>query len=334
MSAPTRIALIGAGRIAHVHADAYLAIKDAQIVAVADPDAERAARLAARAGADAVNDYRELLSRSDIDAVDICTPTSTHEEIAVAALQAGKHVSCQKPFALDEASCDRIIAVAKQSGRILIVPYMSRHAPLPVKAKELIESGAIGEPINAHYHMLCPPGVALTRWFHEEDKSGGVLVDTLTHGVDLFNWYFGDVARVGAFIASSGGPDADVMTRDDNVAMIAHYKRGTVASLRVSWTAAQTFPMVLMDVLGTKGAIRLDTPSYAVSYQRLTLFGQDGTQEWESSGRGHHEKQQYFVDVVRGNVPLVLSNPDAARQAVRVTVAAWQAGRQNRIIEL
>lgn len=327
--------MIGAGRIAHVHADAYLAMNDARIVAVADPDPERSERLASRAGADAVADYRELLRRDDIDAVDICTPTSTHEEIAVAALKAGKHVCCQKPFALNLESCDRIIAAAKEAKRVLVVPYMSRHAPMPLKAEELIRSGAIGTPVNAHYHMLCPPGVALTRWFHEEEKSGGVLVDTLTHGVDLFNWYFGSVARVASFIASSGGKDTtDVMVKDDNVAMIAQYKSGTVATFRVSWTAAPTFPMVQFDVLGTKGALRLETPGYAGSYQRLTHYGQDSTQQWESAGRGHNEKQRYFVDVVRGKVPLERSNPESGREALSVTLAAWQAGRQNRVIDL
>lgn len=333
----TRIALIGAGRIAHVHADAYVAMKDAKLVAAADPDMERAQRLAARGGPDAVAvaDYRELLSRDDIDAVDICTPTSTHEEIAVAALKAGKHVCCQKPFALSVEAADRIIAAAKAANRVLVVPYMSRHAPMPIKAEELLRSGAIGTPVNAHYHMLCPPTVALTRWFHDEAMSGGVLVDTLTHGVDLFNWYFGQVSRVAAFIASSGGSDtSDIMVKDDNVAMIAQYKAGPVATFRVSWTAALTFPMVQMDILGTKGALRLETPGHAVSYQRLTLFGQESTQEWESAGRGHNEKQQYFVDVVRGKVPLERSNPDAGREALRVTLAAWQAGRQNRVIEL
>lgn len=329
----TRIAIVGAGRIAHVHADAYLAMPDVAVVAVADPDGERAELLAKRANADVSKDYAELLSRDDIEAIDVCTPTVFHEEITIAALKAGKHVCCQKPFSLDLGSCDRMIAAAKDAGRILIVPYMSRHAPMTAKAKELLDAGAIGRPINAHYHMLCPKSVALTRWFHEEEMSGGILVDTLTHGVDLFNWYFGPASRVSAFVTSSGGPRTqDVMEKDDNVAMVVEYASGVVATMRVSWTAAPTFPMVLFDILGTSGALKLDSPSSAVSYHRLVQYGQEGTNAWESNGRGHNEKQRYFVDVVQGKVPLTLSNPADAREALKVTLAGWRSAREGQVV--
>lgn len=331
----TRIAIIGAGRIAHVHADAYLTMPDVTIVAVADPDVDRAKLLAGRAGADAVVNYAELLARDDIEAVDICTPTLLHEEITVAALKAGKHVCCQKPFALDLEASDRMVAAARKADRILIVPYMSRHAPMTVMAKELLDAGAIGRPVNAHYHMLCPKSVALTRWFHEEDKSGGILVDTLTHGVDLFNWYFGRVTRVAAFVTSSGGRETDdIMQKDDNVAMAVEYDSGVVATMRVSWTAAPTFPMVLFDILGTDGALKLDSPSSAVSYHRLVHYGQDGIQSWESNGRGHAEKQRYFIDVVQGKTPLRLSSPSDAREALNVTLAAWRAAREGKVVAL
>jgi predicted dehydrogenase len=92
----TRIAIVGAGRIAHVHTDAYLAMPDVAVVAVADPDGERAELLARRADADALKDYAALLSRDDIEAIDVCTPTVFHEEITIAALKAGKHVCCSR----------------------------------------------------------------------------------------------------------------------------------------------------------------------------------------------------------------------------------------------
>jgi len=331
----TRIAMIGAGRIAHVHADAYLAMPDVAVVAVVDTDIERAGLLGQRVGAAAVTDLAEVLARDDIEAVDICTPTVFHEEITVAALKAGKHVCCQKPFSLDLDSCDRMIAAAKDAQRVLIVPYMSRHAPMTAKVKELLDAGAIGRPVNAHYHMLCPKTVALTRWFHDEAMSGGILVDTLTHGVDMFNWYFGEARRVSAFVTSSGEPKTqDIMEKDDNVAMVVEYASGVVATMRVSWTATPTFPMVLMDILGTKGALKLDSPSSAASYHRLVHYTEEGSHGWESNGRGHYEKQRYFIDVVQGKVPLTLSNPYDAREALKVTLAGWQSARQGQVVTI
>ena len=333
---PTRIALVGAGRIAHVHADAYLAMPDAQIVAVADTDLARAEGLAKRAGAKASVSYEDVVRDPDVDAVDICTPTATHKEIVLAALKAGKHVCCQKPFALSIDDCDEMIAAAKAADRILLVPYMSRHAPLTAKVKQLIDDGVIGDPISAHYHMLCPPYVALTPWFHDESMSGGILVDTLTHGVDMLNWYFGPVARVGAFRTSSGHrpPNSELVFANDNVAMIAQYNRGTVATLRTSWATTPTYPMLMLDIVGTKGTIKLDSPSAAVSYQRLELFGTDGTQVWENAGRGHAEKQRYFVDVVSGREKHRLSTPVDARSALAVTLAGWKAAKTGTIVAL
>lgn len=95
-----KVALIGAGNIARAHADAYASVEGARLTTIVAPTLSRAQSLAAQHGAVALADYRELLSDPQIDAFDICTPVDTHEQIAVLALEAGKHVSCQKPLAL------------------------------------------------------------------------------------------------------------------------------------------------------------------------------------------------------------------------------------------
>jgi predicted dehydrogenase len=328
-----RVGLIGAGRIAGVHMEAYRLTDKATVVAVADVDADRAKALGQSVGARAYGNYRELLADDTIDAVDICTPVFTHEQVAIDALNAGKHVSLQKPMSLDLDSCDRIIKAAKENRKILVVPYMYRHAPLTVKGKEILESGQIGKPTMAYHHMLCPPTVTIPLWFHEEEKSGGVIVDTLTHGIDLFNWYFGSPNRLSAEIGSSV-EGSSARGKHDSAAVVARYANEVIGSFRVTWNAPIQLPTVVTEVIGTKGAIRLETPTSAISYFRLTLYRDGGMEVFESPGRGHNEKTHYFIRVALGLEPLGVSAPEMAREAMRVALTAREAARQGKVLEL
>lgn len=143
-----RIGIIGAGRIADLHIRGYTAHPQAKIVAVCDTAPGVTERHAAEWGAaNAYGDYRHLLEDPDVDAVDILTPHNLHAPIAVDALHAGKHVSVQKPMALSVAECDVMIAAAKSAKTCFRTFENFRFYPPLVRAKELLDSGAIGEPI-------------------------------------------------------------------------------------------------------------------------------------------------------------------------------------------
>src|SRR3990172_10175119 len=122
VSAHLRIAFIGAGRIADLHAMAYAGNPDARIFGVCDTDAEWAARRAEAWGAERTySDYREALADPEVDGVEILTPHHLHEEMTVAALAAGKHVSLQKPMARTLAEADSIVRTAAASDRVFRV---------------------------------------------------------------------------------------------------------------------------------------------------------------------------------------------------------------------
>ena len=147
-------------------------------------------------------DYRELLAREDIDAVAILTPDYLHEEHAIAALQAGKHVYCEKPLAITPEACDRILDEAKKSGKHLMVGFNMRYMSMYQTMKEIIDSGVIGD-IKAVWvrHF-----VGLGGYFYYHDWHGtaanttSLLLQKASHDIDVIHWLTGSyTTKVSAF---------------------------------------------------------------------------------------------------------------------------------------
>jgi predicted dehydrogenase len=144
-----RVGFVGCGRIADLQCQGYLEHPQAELIAVCDVDAARARERAAQWGASRVySDLARLLEDPDVDAVEILTPHHLHEAHAVAALEAGKHVSLQKPPTRSIEELDRVIAAASRSGRTLRVFENFTYYPPHQKARELLDAGAIGTPLS------------------------------------------------------------------------------------------------------------------------------------------------------------------------------------------
>jgi predicted dehydrogenase len=141
----TTIGLIGAGGIAQTHLRTLAAIPDVKVAAVADIDLEAAQRTAARWEIpDVHQDYRELVSRGDIEGVLVCTPTAVHAPPAIAALEAGKHVLVEKPMEATLAAAAEMVRAAHRSGRILMCALKLRFSPQLAAARRIVDSGALG----------------------------------------------------------------------------------------------------------------------------------------------------------------------------------------------
>jgi predicted dehydrogenase len=210
---PIRAAIVGCGRIADLHALGYRGLDDARIVAVCDTNRKLAQERAGEWGVERVySDYRELLADFGIDLVELLVPHHLHAEMTVAACRAGKHVSVQKPMAMNVAEADRMIAAAHQAGVVLRVYENFVFYPPHVRAKQMIEAGEIGEPQMIRMHVSTGKSktawkVPLSAWawrFEESKSGGGPLV--FDHGYHLFSlarYLMGDVARVYAWIDRS-----------------------------------------------------------------------------------------------------------------------------------
>lgn len=268
---PDRIAVgvIGTGAIALLrHLPAFKSCEGAgtaEVVAVADPLEDNARRAAARFGVPHVfADYRELL-QLPLDAVSICTPNAYHEPIALAALDAGKHVLCEKPLALDYAGARRMHERATDAGLKTAVNFRYRWIPAAGFVRDLIQGGELGEVYHVYAHYfngaLHDPAAPM-RWRQTRAESGsGALGDLGSHLIDLCRFWIGEVASVQGHLrtfttarplATGGTGQVDV---DDAVSILVRFAHGAEGILGVSQCAIGRNNHQRIEIYGTRGAV-------------------------------------------------------------------------------
>lgn len=190
-----RIGVIGAGGRGGLAAHAHKPETGVRLVAGADIVPETRVKFKERYGPDTfvTDDYHELLQRADIDAVFVSSPDFLHEEHAVAALEAGKHVYLEKPMAITIEGCDRILRAAFAAKRKIYLGHNMRHMSFVLKMKELIDKGAIGE-VKAGWcrHFICYGGDAYFKdWHAERSKTTSLLLQKGAHDIDILHWLCG-----------------------------------------------------------------------------------------------------------------------------------------------
>jgi predicted dehydrogenase len=176
--------MVGAGGFASFLAEAVADLPDARIVAVADSDAARAVALATAVGARAVTRWEDLLNDPEVEVVAIMTPPTSHALLARAALDAGRHVWCEKPLATDATAAAEVLAATERSGRVLVVDHVLRYNPL-LRAVGRLQGSLLG-PLQrfAFENDASDEDLDAGHWFWQEDTSGGILVE---HGVHFFD---------------------------------------------------------------------------------------------------------------------------------------------------
>jgi predicted dehydrogenase len=178
------LGLVGAGRFANFLADVASTLPGVRVVAVADVHGPAASALAARCGATPYDGWPALLADPEVDAVLVATPPADHARIAVAALEAGKHVLCEKPLGLDEASAADVIDTVERTGRVLVVDHVLRYNPI-LRALLRLQHELLG-PVRrfCFENDASDEDLGPDHWFWDEGRSGGILVE---HGVHFFD---------------------------------------------------------------------------------------------------------------------------------------------------
>ncbi len=182
-----KVGVIGIGAIGKVHLDSYASLPDTvEIAAVCDIIPDRAQAAGQQYAAATFTDYRALLA-SDVDAVSVCMPNALHKEIAVAALQAGKHVLLEKPMALNAHQAAEIVAAAKKSGTVLQMGMPFRQSPEARCIRKMVADGEFGEIYHMRVVLIRRRGVpGLGGWFTTKALSGGgPLIDIGVHFFDM-----------------------------------------------------------------------------------------------------------------------------------------------------
>lgn len=187
-----RVGIVGCGKIAEKHLAAYTKLNRVEIV-VTDVVA-RGEMIAERYGVGWNPDPGELMADESIDAVDVCTPTATHADVIIRALENGKHVFCEKPLARNLEEIAAIEAAARNTRAVVMVGYLYRFHPAMRFARDVIRQGIIGDPYFATFRL--GGRGSHKAWKHRAETGGGAGNEMLVHMLDLALWYFGEPERV------------------------------------------------------------------------------------------------------------------------------------------
>lgn len=238
--AKLQVGVIGCGSIArHRHLPEYAHNHRVEIRAVCDTVEERVQETAAKYGAKAYTDYKELLKDPEIQAVSVCLPNYLHASVTIAALEAGKHVLCEKPMAVSSAEAEAMIQAAKKADKRLMIGQNQRFMPAHIKAKQLLHSGRLGAVLTfrTEFSHGGPEGWSIdgakSWFFRKEEALVGSMGDLGVHKSDLIRWLLEDeVVSVGAHIATL----EKVATVEDNAVCTLQMRSGAIGTLTASWT--------------------------------------------------------------------------------------------------
>ena len=211
-----RVAIVGTGGISHAHIRAYLRFPErCRIVALCDIIPGKAQKVKEQYGldADVCLDHHDLITREDIDLVDVCTPPFAHKEVTVNALRAGKNAVCEKPMAQSLEECDEMIRARDESGKLLSVIAQNRFRKPIRDLKALLDSGMAGPVRHAQidsfwYRAHCYYDL----WWRGtwEKEGGGCTLNHAVHHIDMLGWMMGLPARVTSVLAKTAHDNAEV----------------------------------------------------------------------------------------------------------------------------
>jgi len=275
-----KIGIIGCGKIAQVrHLPEYMDNKDVEITGLYDLCYSRADEMAKKYGAKAYETYQQLLADPEIDAVSVCAANSAHCEITVAALEAGKHVLCEKPMAITLEECEKMVDAADKTGNFLMIGHNQRLTKTHSIARRLIQEDIIGEIItfNTVFGHGGPETWAIDSkniWFFDKKTAAfGAMADLGIHKTDLIQFLTGQkVSEVTAYMGTldKKTEDGQFIGVDDNAICIYQMSGGTVGTMMASWSyyGAEDNSTILY---GTKGIMRLyDDPQYSIIIETKT----------------------------------------------------------------
>jgi UDP-N-acetylglucosamine 3-dehydrogenase len=333
-----RIGIIGAGAIAQaLHFPGYKKDRRANIVAFADPAEERHGEVLGRFGKMmAYRDYRTMLRHEELDVVSVATPNAFHARQAVAALEAGCHVLCEKPIATTLAEADRILDAATRNRRKLMVGFSHRMFTGPQKCKELLAQRRLGTPymIRVRFAHGGPyPGWAKNSWFYNKKLSkGGAMLDMGIHAIDLCHWLIGPIANVSARAATL----IKKIEVDDNALLQLEFKDGALGYIEVGWTSPPGFSG--FEIYGTKGSLICDYGKGLSLCTGTSSAGRDSTMAWklidDKPTRGGWDVEiGHWLDVLDGKARLTMDGR-AGRNALAVALAAYESSRTGKRIAL
>jgi predicted dehydrogenase len=338
----TRIGIVGAGFVANLHAEAFGLVPDAEVVAVASSRLDRAEAFAREhAVAKAFGDYRELLRLPEVDAITIACPNDLHARVCIDAAAAGKHVICEKPLALNLDECDAMIEACRKAGVLLLYAEELLFAPKYVRAKALVDEGALGRVYYVR-QLECHYGPH-SDWFWDVRRSGGgVLIDMGCHSIAFARWVY-DNAPIESVTAELGTFVHGTRTQGEDHAIVTlRFAGDRLAVAENSWARAGgvddraeiygSAGLTVADLLRGSALTTYSSTGYGYAVEKA-----DTTQGWtftmfeETWNYGFPQEMAHFVACMEGREQPRSTGEDG-RAVLEAVIAAYaSAGRGERI---
>ncbi len=347
-----RVATIGSGLIARLaHVPGYQKA-GAEVVATADIVEARAKKLGADFSIpDTYTDYHEMLKRDDIEAVSICVPNHLHKEITIAALEAGKHVLCEKPMAMTVAEAKEMAEAAKASGKILTIGFNNRFRGDVQRLKQFVDGGDLGNVYYARTGYVRRRGTPFGWFTVKEESGGGPVIDLGVHVIDMTRYLMGNPKPVSVMASTyqkfghyhiqdnnawcssdvlDGLRSGDEFSVEDLAAAFIRFDNGATLVVEVSWASniAQR-DSTYSYLYGDKAGAQLSPLEiYGVKYD--TLIDEKIAVKEKN---GHEEEIKHFLHCIEtGEKPIV--SPEQGVEIQQILNAIYDSARLGRSVDI
>ncbi len=343
--AKTKIGIIGTGNIARCHLDGYKKLDNVEIYAFCDINPDRLKAMGEEYGVTRLfTDKDEMLAACpELDAVSVCTWNSAHAECTIAALNAGKHVICEKPMAMNAAEAEEMLAAAKKNDRLLMIGFVRRFGNDCKVLKEFVDAGDFGDIYYAKATYLRRAG-APGGWFGDKARSGGgPLIDLGVHVIDLARYvaglptpvsvYGATFNKLGArdnlkkttseWAASSG--EKKIFNVEDFATALIRFDNGFVISLEASFSLNIKQNLATISVFGTKAGAELSPQLEISTEQNGYLTNVSFAHDTSLSFDGLFENEiAHFVDCVNGKCECMSPAEDGV-MLMKILDAAYES---------
>lgn len=334
----TGVCLVGAGRAGMIHARNFASrVPGARMTAVADTlqaSAEKAAE--ELGGIYCTTDYREAVRRPDVDAVIVVTPTKYHIDVVLEAAREGKHILCEKPMAMNEEECARMIEAAAKNHVKLQIGFMRRFDKNFRRAKEIIDAGDIGEVVTVKSLTHGPS--TPREWMYDIEKSSGPLAEVNSHDIDTLRWFTGsDAVSLHAMAGNFRCGEAQVKYPDfyDTVLMNVRMKNGMIGNIDGAQGVSYGYDS-RVDIVGTKGNIQIGglQSGTTLTYTKEGGMTGDVVRSWmDLFGDAYLNEDMSFINCIEKGTEPEVTGYDGMK-AVEIVKAGNESIRTGKIVKL
>ena len=318
---PLRFVVIGVGAIGRTHCLAISESHATHLVGVVDVCLDTAKAIAEVSDCKAYSDVAKMLSETKPDVAIICTPPSTHPELACQLMEQGVHVLCEKPIAIDIASAQKMFATAKRNDVLLTMASKFRYVEDVTEAKSIIASGLLGDIVLLENVFTANVDMS-HRWNSNPSISGGgVMIDNGTHSVDIIRYLLGPLESVHVIEAKR----VHDMPVEETVRMNIKTTCNVLATVELSWSIQKPIPSYI-SVYGSAGMLEVGWKG--------SRYRRNKDNDWTNFGLGYDKMRAFqsqienFAKAVHGQEALLLQ-PEDALASVSAIEAAYAAMQQN-----